>query len=194
MELSWISLSFVVTGVHIERMAERGRCLHGNPGCERQHPPHFKRKLRCLGASDLGSFPNGLIRSLRRCYRSPFFRTAVLARTSGTFDPDRNKAERLRSGTEDRPSEPRLLGVDSYVSEVPLLAELRPSKIAAPHACLRIASSAARARNPDRVSPCVFAWASIARRIRWGNVMLILAALSPSSLASTSTTAHVQPR
>ncbi len=59
---------------------------------------------------------------------------------------------------------------------------------------LRMASSAARARNPDRVSPCLRAWASIARKMRRGKVMLILAALSPSSLASTSTTAQVQPR
>jgi hypothetical protein len=62
------------------------------------------------------------------------------------------------------------------------------------HAGFRIASSAARARNPDRVSPCLRAWASTARRIRCGKVMLILAALSPSSLTSTSTIAQVQPR
>jgi hypothetical protein len=62
------------------------------------------------------------------------------------------------------------------------------------HAGLRIASTAARARNPDRVSPCLRACASTARRIRCGNVMLILAALSPSSLTSTSTIAQVQPR
>jgi hypothetical protein len=58
----------------------------------------------------------------------------------------------------------------------------------------RIASNAARARNPERVSPCLRAWASTARRIRCGKVMLILAALSPSSLTSTSTIAQVQPR
>src|SRR5271156_1928848 len=76
----------------------------------------------------------------------------------------------------------------------PLLADQRLSCSVATQASLRIASSAARARNPDRVSPCFLAWASTARRIRCGKVMLTRAALSPSSLASTSTTAQVQLR
>ena len=78
--------------------------------------------------------------------------------------------------------------------DIPGRGPLAAVSAGALQAGLRIASNAARARNPDRVSPCLRACASTARRIRCGNVMLILAALSPSSLRSTSTIAQVQPR